>query len=90
MEFRIGNKMVDLGKAFPITLGDTIAMDDLGFKNGAVTTPKMTAGMILHFARKVDPGIVEIDVYGIELSALEKIGKFIGDQLPKAGDVNPT
>ncbi|MCH9050088.1 MAG: hypothetical protein IIA72_03255 [Proteobacteria bacterium] len=85
MIVKIGDKKVDLAKAFPLTIGDFKGFEQLGLldKKGAikVDTPTKIASFLFHFIHKADKSVTEAEADSIPIADLDKIIDFFDQKI---------
>ena len=92
MILRMGDKEVDLARAFPLILGDIMSLEELGVMdekgNMDTSSPTKFGKLLLHLAQKVDETTTLDDIKKIDLDKFDAIGKLFVKKL-KETKVNP-
>ena len=85
MILEMGDKKVDLAKAFPLTIGDFKGFERLGLldKKGAIKpdTPTKIASFLFHFIHKADESVTEAEVDSIPIFDLDKITEYFDQKI---------
>ena len=80
MILEMGDKKVDLTGAFPLVLGDLMALEELGVmdeKGDMDTTKPVKMGkLLLHLAQKVDTSTTMNDIKKIDIDEFDAISDF--------------
>ena len=80
MILKMGDKEVDLTRAFPLILGDIMSLEQLGVMDEKgqmnASSPTMMGKLLLHLAQKVDSAITLDDIKKIGLDEFDEIGDF--------------
>lgn len=90
----MGDKEVDLDRAFPMVLGDIMALEELGVmdQKGQMDTssPTKMGKLLLHLAQKVDETTTLNDIKKIGLDEFDKIGDFFEKKMGESKVNRPT
>ena len=86
LEVKVGDKTLDLAKAFPLTIGDLRKMGAKGLVDKTTGTMNMAGpdtlhGVLLHVCQKVDAAVTEAGVDGIPVTFLPKLTEFFSRAL---------
>ena len=94
MIVEMGDKKVDLTGAFPLVLGDLMALEQLGVmdeKGGMDTSsPTKMGKLLLHLAQKVDETTTLDDIKKIGLDEFDALGDFFEKKLGETKVNRPT
>ena len=94
MILEMDDKKVDLTGAFPLILGDIMALEQLGVmdEKGQMDTssPTKMAKLLLHLAQKVDKTTTLDDIKKIGLDEFDALGDFFEKKLGETGVKRPT
>ena len=94
MILRMGDKEVDLTRAFPLNLGDIMSLEELGVMDEKgemnASSPVKMGKLLLHLAQKVDTTITLDDIKKIDLDKFDEIGSFFEKKLGETGVKRPT
>lgn len=94
MILKLGDKEVDLAKAFPMTIGDFKALEGLGVLNekGDMDTasPTKMVSFLFHLLHKADESVTEAEVENISLDDLDGIGDFFDLKMKETKVDRPT
>ena len=94
MILKMGDKEVDLTRAFPLILGDIMALEELGVmdEKGRMDTasPTKMGKLLLHLAQKVDETTTLNDIKKIGLDEFDEIGDFFQKKMGESKVNRPT
>ena len=94
MILKMGDKEVNLDRAFPMVLGDIMALEELGVmdQKGQMDTssPTKMGKLLLHLAQKVDETTTLNDIKKIGLDEFDKIGDFFEKKMGESKVNRPT
>lgn len=94
-EVRLGDKIIDLQKAFPLNLNDAIALGEIGVLNpdgsarGGKQTLKQARDLLHHFLNKVDNTITPEITGTLELSQIQQASEALGVLMAKGNETGP-
>ena len=94
MILEMGEKKVDITGAFPLVLGDIMALEQLGVmdEKGRMDTrsPIKMGKLLLHLAQKVDETTTLNDIKKIGLDEFDEIGDFFQKKMGESKVNRPT
>ena len=94
MILKMGDKEVDLDRAFPMVLGDIMSLEELGVmdEKGQMDTssPTKMGKLLLHLAQKVDETTTLNDIKKIGLDEFDEIGDFFQKKMGESKVNRPT
>ena len=94
MILKMGDKEVDLDRAFPMVLGDIMSLEELGVmdEKGQMDTssPTKMGKLLLHLAQKVDETTTLNDIKKIGLAEFDEIGDFFEKKMGESKVNRPT
>lgn len=94
MILKMGDKEVDLDRAFPMVLGDIMALEELGVMDSKgqmdTSSPTKMGKLLLHLAQKVDETTTLNDIKKIGLDEFDKIGDFFEKKMGESKVNRPT
>ena len=94
MILKMGDKEVDLDRAFPMVLGDIMSLEELGVmdEKGQMDTgsPTKMGKLLLHLAQKVDETTTLNDIKKIGLDEFDEIGDFFEKKMGESKVNRPT
>ena len=94
MILEMGDKKVDLTGAFPLVLGDIMALEELGVMNEKgnmdTSSPMKMGKLLLHLAQKVDKTTIMDDIKKIDLDKFDALGDFFEKKLGETKVDRPT
>ena len=94
MILKMGDKEVDLTRAFPLILGDIMSLEELGVMDEKgqmnATSPVKMGKLLLHLAQKVDTSTTMDDIKKIDLDEFDAIGDFFHKKMGESKISRPT
>ena len=96
MIVEMGDKKVDLAKAFPFDLGDLMALEEWGAIKGKgkgkvdFESPAFIGKLVHHFVNKVNPDITMDEIKRIDITKLEGISNFLYEKMNETETNRPT
>jgi hypothetical protein len=85
---KVGDKLADIEKAFPMTIGDIRFMSKIGLMLPGGSMPAVDqmpmdkmCDFISHLVRKANPQITEAEAETIDIDTMNKVGSFLGARM---------